>query len=89
MQLRDPMTTVSFIKTNKPVDPHFMGLLIATMLIAMVCSSILISLLFQRYLVAAPIIVRGGQVYPITSGGKGALWQLNSSGTWVPVSNGK
>ena len=81
MQLRDPITSLSFVKTNKSVDPRFMGLLIATALIAMICSSILISLLFQRYLVAAPIIVRGGQVYPVTAGGKGALWQLNSSNT--------
>ena len=69
MQLRDPMTTVTFIKTNKAIDPRFMGLVIATTLIAIVCSSILISVLYQRYLVATPSIIRGGQVYTVISGG--------------------
>jgi len=64
-----------------------MGLLITGILLALVCSSILISITFQNVFVPAPLIVRGGNAYPVPLASTATPWRPGSAGIRVQINN--
>ena len=68
------------------MTPRFTGLLIVGVLLALVGSSILVSITFQSIFVPAPLLVRGGSVYAIPLvGGTGAPWRSYPAGMRIQL----
>jgi hypothetical protein len=81
MQLHSSVDPLSPTGPGGLPAPRFMGLLIVGVLLALVGSSILISITFQNAFVPAPLLVRGGSVYTIPLVSAGTSWRSNSAGT--------
>ena len=87
MQMHSSVGSLPSAMTGAFPAPRFMGPLIAGILLALVVSSILISILFQNIFVPTPLLVRGGSVYTIPLVSTVAPWRSSPVGIHVQIVN--